>query len=323
MLTKQSHAFSAKALLEQEELIQHYADDLMEAVGERGALGPINLVEFFNWTTFDVLGELAFGESFNSLKNRKTDPWISIILDSIKFNAWDVAIWKLPVVPWFQYWLTPANIREGGLKHAHESKDKILKRAAEKTDRKDFVSYILQKREELGITDWEMAAHANALIVAGSETSATTLSGLHYWLLNTPHAYEKLKAEVRGRYKSVDEIDARTATSLPYLTACIDETFRIYPPIPIAMPRVTPTGGCVIAGSHVPGGVSLSASDLLSLKLTDYRRLLVFICGPSRITRSTLPIRANSDQSAGLIQIVRTISMQASRFLSVQECAWV
>jgi cytochrome P450 len=254
--TKQSHAFSSKALLEQEELIQHYADDLMEAIEEKSAAGPINLVEFFNWTTFDILGELAFGEPFNSLKNRKTDPWIAIILDSIKFNAWDVAIWKLPILPRFQYWLTPAKVREGGIKHAYESKDKILKRAEEKTDRKDFVSYILAKREELGITDWEMAAHSNALIVAGSETSATTLSGLHYWLLHTPHAYQKLKAEVRGRFKNIQEVDARSAASLPYLTACIEETFRIYPPIPIAMPRITPAGGCTIAGQYVPGGVS-------------------------------------------------------------------
>jgi cytochrome P450 len=248
-------------LLEQEQLIQHYANDLMEAVREKGTLGPINLVEFFNWTTFDILGELAFGEPFNSLKNRKTDPWIAIILDSIKFNAWDVAIWKLPIVPRFQYWLTPAKVREGGIKHAYESKDKILKRAAQKTDRKDFVSYILAKREELGITDWEMAAHSNALIVAGSETSATTLSGLHYWLFRTPHAYDKLKAEIRARYQSVEEIDARSAANLPYLTACIEETFRIYPPIPIAMPRVTPMGGCTIAGKYVPGGVSFVHSQ--------------------------------------------------------------
>jgi cytochrome P450 len=152
-----SYAFSAKALLEQEDLIQQYADDLCDAVRERGPQGPINLVEFFNWTTFDVLGELAFGEPFNSLKNRKTDSWIEIILDSIKFNAWDVAIWKLPIVPYFQYWLTPKHIREGGVRHAIQSKEKILKRAKMGTKRIDFVSYILEKREELKITDWELA----------------------------------------------------------------------------------------------------------------------------------------------------------------------
>jgi len=228
----------------------------MEAVREIGAQRPINLVEFFNWTTFDVLGELAFGEPFGSLKNRKTSPWIAVILDSIKFMAWDVAIWKLPIVPWFRYWLTPSSIREGGLKHVYESKDKILKRAARKSDRKDFVSYILAKRDELHITDWEMAAHSNALIVAGSETSATVLSGLHYYLLNNPHVYAKLKKEIRGRFKTMDEVDARSAANLPYLAACIEETFRIYPPIPIAMPRVTPKEGCTIAGQYVPGGVS-------------------------------------------------------------------
>lgn len=203
-----------------------------------------------------VLGELAFGESFHSLRNRKTDAWISIILDSIKFNAWDVAIWKLPILPHLQYWLTPAHIRKGGIRHAHESKNKILKRAAEVTDRKDFVSYILAKRRELGITDWEMAAHSNALIVAGSETSATTLSGLFYYLTNNPRVYAKLKAEVRTAFSQPEDVTAQAAATLPYLTACIDETFRIYPPIPIAMPRVVPDGGCTIAGHYVPGGVS-------------------------------------------------------------------
>lgn len=48
-----SHAFSARALLEQEHLIQHYADDLMQAIRELAQKGPINLVDAFNWTTFD------------------------------------------------------------------------------------------------------------------------------------------------------------------------------------------------------------------------------------------------------------------------------
>jgi cytochrome P450 len=257
-----SYAFSAKALLDQEDLIQQYADDLTDAVRERGPGGPINLVEYFNWTTFDVLGELAFGEPFNSLKNRKTDSWIEIILDSIKFNAYDVAIWKLPLVHYFQYWLTPKRIREGGVRHAIESKEKILKRAEMGSNRIDFVSYILNKREELGITDWELAAHSNALIVAGSETSATTLSGLHYYLLTNPEVYTKLRDEIRTAFKSVDEINAKATAALPYLTACIDETFRAYPPIPIAMPRVTPKGGCTIAGRYVPGGVSSSTRYL-------------------------------------------------------------
>ena len=140
-----------------------------------------------------------------------------------------------------------------------ESKAKILKRMAkeeqlEAEGKRDFCSYIFEKREELGISDWGLAAHAQALIIAGSETSATVLSGLTYWLCRTPDVYEKLKREVRSRFKSSEEITSTSAT-FPYLTAVIHETLRIYPPVPIGMPRITPKGGGMVAGVWVPGGV--------------------------------------------------------------------
>ena len=48
-----SHAFSSRALLDQEDVIQHYANGLIDAMYERCADGPMDLVDFFNWTTFD------------------------------------------------------------------------------------------------------------------------------------------------------------------------------------------------------------------------------------------------------------------------------
>lgn len=79
-----SYAFSSKAILEQEELIIKYADLLTVAIDEGGKKGPINLVEMFNWTTFDILGELGFGEPFGSLQKRKTDERVAVIFDLMK-----------------------------------------------------------------------------------------------------------------------------------------------------------------------------------------------------------------------------------------------
>ena len=79
-----SYAFSAKAILEQEELIIKYVDMLTVAIEEEGKKGNINLVEMFNWTTFDILGELGFGEPFGSLRNRKTDERVAVIFDLMK-----------------------------------------------------------------------------------------------------------------------------------------------------------------------------------------------------------------------------------------------
>lgn len=164
----------------------------------------------------------------------------------------------------------PKSLKEGGENHVRLSKAKILARMERGSDRKDFVSYIFAKKDELKITDWEMAAHSNALIVAGSETSATLLSGLTYYLCRTPSVYAKLKEEIRSNFKSTEEINSQTAT-LPYLTAAINETFRIYPPIPIGMPRLTPSGGDEVAGHFVPGGVS-TPSHPYFLKLTEICR---------------------------------------------------
>lgn len=108
-----------------------------------------------------------------------------------------------------------------------------------------------------GTTGWQLAAHANALIIAGSETTGTLLSGLFYYTLSDPQIYSTLKNEIRSAFTSIDQITSRAATDMRYLTALINETFRIYPPIPIGMPRVASTDQSV-SGHLVPAGTTVS-----------------------------------------------------------------
>jgi cytochrome P450 len=74
--------------------------------------------------------------------------------------------------------------------------------------------------------------------------------------LTNPEALKKLTAEIRGAFKSKDEIDFATVSTLPYLLACLEEALRMYPPVPIGLPRVVPKGGATIAGTFVPENVS-------------------------------------------------------------------
>lgn len=65
-----SHGFSAKALAEQEHLVQSYADKLVSQIntyvtGEEGA----NMVQWYNFATFDIIGDLAFGAAFGCLND--------------------------------------------------------------------------------------------------------------------------------------------------------------------------------------------------------------------------------------------------------------
>lgn len=55
-------------------------------------------------------------------------------------------------------------------------------------------------------------------IIAGSETTATILSGATFLLLKNPACLEKLKQEVRSTFKSEDEITFTSVDRLPYRT---------------------------------------------------------------------------------------------------------
>lgn len=56
-----SHAFSARALRDQEDVVHQYVNLLVKQVGNFGAGGlkPINVTEAYNWLTFDVIGEFV------------------------------------------------------------------------------------------------------------------------------------------------------------------------------------------------------------------------------------------------------------------------
>jgi cytochrome P450 len=63
-----AHAFSLKALMEQEDILQGYVSKFiagLKAMGDRGEM--FNLVNWYNFTTFDIIGDLAFGEPFGCL----------------------------------------------------------------------------------------------------------------------------------------------------------------------------------------------------------------------------------------------------------------
>lgn len=74
-----SHAFSEKALAEQEPLIQSYADQLVDRLREvTSQTGEAqDMTKWYNWTTFDVIADLIFGEPFGCLQNLATHKYDS------------------------------------------------------------------------------------------------------------------------------------------------------------------------------------------------------------------------------------------------------
>jgi cytochrome P450 len=102
----------------------------------------------------------------------------------------------------------------------------------------------------------EICANSAILIMAGSETTATLLSGLIFKLLKSPQALQTLTEEVRASFQSKEDMTFAAEAKLPYVQACIDEGLRIYPPVPSIVARMTQPEGDVINGFAVPGNVA-------------------------------------------------------------------
>jgi cytochrome P450 len=98
--------------------------------------------------------------------------------------------------------------------------------------------------------------NASVLGVAGSETTATTITAAFYFLLTNPRVYQQLSTEVRNAFKDETEITVTAVNKLEYMLACLNETMRMLPAVPGGLPRVVPLGGKVFHGEFVPQGVS-------------------------------------------------------------------
>jgi hypothetical protein len=72
-----SHGFSDNVLREQEVVVGHYFDLLVEKLrGEHS--NPVNVVKWYEVTTFDIVADLTFGESFHCLENSKLHVRLSL-----------------------------------------------------------------------------------------------------------------------------------------------------------------------------------------------------------------------------------------------------
>lgn len=253
-----SHAFSDSSLRGQEPIIKTYVDLLMQRLHENSAAGrPLNLVAWYNFTTFDIIGDLAFGEPFDCLKNSDYHDWVRIIFSSVKFSSYANFARRLPGTKYLFKLITPKRVFFEKEWHNAMTREKVLKRIQKTNERPDFYANILKyDGTEKGLTVDEMISNGGLLIIAGSETTATVLSGVTYLLLKNPRVLKKLQDEIRSTFVREEEICFDSCNKLEYCLAVLNEAMRLYPPVAAGLPRIVDAQGDMIGKHWLPGGVS-------------------------------------------------------------------
>ncbi|WYZ42535.1 hypothetical protein EsH8_VI_000234 [Colletotrichum jinshuiense] len=249
-----SHGFSAQAMFDQELIVKKYVDLLLERLHEKCARGSeaLNMVAWYNWTTFDVIGDLAFGEPFHCLEQSNYHPWVKLIFDSIKAGAYKSNVRRYPLVESILMNFIPTNLKNQREKHLALTHEKVSQRLSAQTSRPDFMDSMLRQKDGQELTFNELKSNSSILIIAGSETSATALSAITYYLCTHSSALGKLNSEVRNAFSTEDDIDMVSVQKLQYMQAVINEGLRMYPPVPTGIVRRVTEGGGIFLGQYVP-----------------------------------------------------------------------
>ncbi|KAK3320293.1 cytochrome P450 [Cercophora scortea] len=255
-----THGFSETSLRQQDALIVKSVNLLLQKLHEQadqasttGINTPINAEAWYNYTTFDITGDLIFGTTFGCLDDSTYHPWITGIMSAVKFGGYMMAISYVGL-----HWLVQIAFRLFGHRNLAKmnrlSGEMIQGRMGIKEDRDDLFEGLRNIPEPWNLSFESLSGNAFILVLAGSETTATALSGATYLLTTHPEILAKLTHEVRSTFESADEITMTSANRLPYLLAVINESLRMYPPVTSGLVREVPVGGGTVAGHYLPAG---------------------------------------------------------------------
>ncbi|RAL16038.1 cytochrome P450 [Aspergillus homomorphus CBS 101889] len=279
-------AFNIRALKSYQPVVvqttQRFLDALRQRTGQTLS-GP----DTMQLLSYDLMGIIGWGYSFNNIEKWELNPALHFVkhvtagqriisqapwLMSLLVNLPGADSPLRPYGSWIQ-----ARIRE---------KLRLLKTPGQGRETADAMSKMMPAM--VNLSESALYSEGELMVIAGGDTTSSTMSAVIFHLARNPSVQRKLQAELDEAAQCHDQKDDevsnaepeasyyRSISSLPYLNACINESLRLQPPVPGEIPRKTP-----LEGIHIPLPASSSSSSPTS----------VFIPGDTIISVPVLPVQ--------------------------------
>ncbi|KAH8748372.1 cytochrome P450 [Hyaloscypha finlandica] len=221
---------------------------------------PVDMAAKFQFLTLDIISEIAFRTAFGNLE---ADDDISSYMKTMEGMfplATLLGTWPALAKVFFSKPLRrflPKDTDTAGMgKLMGIGKQVVAERfGPNKKVKRDMLGSFLAH----GLTQREARSESLLQIIAGSDTSATTMRATLLHILTNPTVQAKLLTELSSSNLSFPITDDE-ARKLPYLQAVIKEGLRIFPPATGFMSKIVPTGGDTLHGLFIPEGTSIGWS---------------------------------------------------------------
>ncbi|XP_023975558.1 taurochenodeoxycholic 6 alpha-hydroxylase-like isoform X1 [Physeter macrocephalus] len=241
-------------------------EELVSLDSHLEVLGHVSLM------TLDTIMKCAFSHQGSIQTDRKFHSYIQAIRDlsNLSFSRVRNIFYQNDII----YRLTP----EGRWSHqacqlTHQHTDGVIKlRKAhlqkegelEKVRSKrhlDFLDILLFARMENGssLSDRDLRAEVDTFMFEGHDTTATGISWTLYALASHPEHQQRCREEIQSLLGDGASITWDHLEQMPYITMCIKEALRLYPPVPFIF-RDLSKSITFPDGRSLPAGIPLSLS---------------------------------------------------------------
>ncbi|EPQ31815.1 cytochrome p450 monooxygenase [Pseudozyma flocculosa PF-1] len=273
-----SPAFAVEYLKNLEPFLHNATTKLFEAYQTRtekaakeGRELQINVYEDLACLAMDILGETAFGTSFNlvaCLDDPKADRRFVEINRLLAKYLHDGGV-RFFCRPFDKYMKRDLNVYK--LTNPLVEERFAEKRAAQEKDadgseeRKDILQFLVnasvevQKGQKDKLTEIQVKDQCVELLIAGGETTSNTITYILKALLENPDKLEKLYETIPSAPLDSTVAGFEELRDTPYLDACINEGMRMYP-VTNELGRRTARESTVVLGHVIPPRTAISAS---------------------------------------------------------------
>ncbi|KAK6149393.1 hypothetical protein DH2020_016918 [Rehmannia glutinosa] len=233
--------------------------DLTRWIASHDRGSPVNLMEKFYSSTYDLISRAALGK-----KTKELEILLPIVQEAVELAAGFHIADLYPSIKLLQM---TSGLRKRVMR-LHQEADRILEgiiydhriannvvNSDEREKQEDLLDVLLKFQDDklqLPLTtDNIKAVLLHDVLAAGSETSAAAVDWAMAEMLKNPSVLKKAQDEVRRVFDDKGYVNESSIHQLKYLKSVIKETLRMHPPVPLLLPRKCGEK-CEINGYEIP-----------------------------------------------------------------------
>ncbi|KAF3927968.1 hypothetical protein ABW20_dc0109482 [Dactylellina cionopaga] len=268
------NAFSNTNIAKLEPVVRKHVNTCVEKIKrEVDAGGRPNILQWVQFMSTDVIGDVSYGRDFGMLEKETTNPIIQDLMAIMmiggvraEFPFLKTIHTILSYIPHSKVqWFVNSNkrIAEYG-DNALSDMRREIENCKDKhgNPRPSLFTKLLDDINDPSVKykmDMEQLRHeATNNMIAGSDTVTITGTYMIWAIFRHPEIRKKLEEELDsmlGRQEITDE----KVQQLPYFKLVVKETLRVYSAAQFGIPRAVPEGGRQLGGYFFPAGTEVTS----------------------------------------------------------------